>query len=81
MAEDPSAPAHHYYSVRNALEQELGSIDAQGRAWRFEVHQRDAHLVATGTLLDGARAILGLGATAQLVDQPLEMLRGKQQKR
>lgn len=81
MAEDPTAPAHHYYSVRNVLEQELGSIDAQGRAWRFEVHQRDAHLVTTGTLLDGARAILGLGASAQLVEGPLETLRGKPAKR
>ena len=75
-ADEPSAPTHHYYSVRNALEQELGSIDAQGRAWRFEVHQRDARLVATGTVLDGARAILGLEGASQLVEEPVDLLRG-----
>ena len=76
MANDPNASGHHYYSVRNKLEQELGSIDALGRAWRFEVHQRDARLVATGTLLQGACAILGLSAAAQLVEEPLDVLRG-----
>lgn len=75
MANDPSSTAHHYYSVRNRLEQELGSIDALGRAWRFEVHQRDARLVATGTLLQGACAILGAGGAAELVEQPLDALR------
>jgi hypothetical protein len=76
MANDPGSTAHHYYSVRNRLEQELGSIDALGRAWRFEVHQRDARLVATGTLLQGACAILGAAGAAQLVEEPLDTLRG-----
>ena len=76
MADDPNSSAHHYYSVRNRLEQELGSIDALGRAWRFELHQRDARLVETGTVLQGACAILGLDGSAQLVEEPLDTLRG-----
>jgi hypothetical protein len=76
MNDDPNSSAHHYYSVRNRLEQELGSIDALGRAWRFELHQRDARLVTTGTVLQGACAILGLAGSAQLVEEPLDALRG-----
>lgn len=55
---DPDAPTGRYYSVRNGFQQELGTIDAQGRAWRFVPHQREAVWVATGTLAAGVAAIL-----------------------
>jgi hypothetical protein len=67
---EPGARRPLYYSVQNARRQELGMIDAQGRAWRYEVHQREAHWLLTGTLLEGARAILGAGPAAELAEAP-----------
>jgi len=76
--EDPDAPVGRFYSVRNPWQQELGTIDAQGRAWRFVPHEREARWVATGTLLDGACAILlpdgHAGPPAELIEVPLEAL-------
>jgi hypothetical protein len=72
--------AGRYYSVRNPWQQELGTIDAQGRAWRFVPHEREARWVATGTLAEGAAAILEAAAVpetaqpAELVEVPLEAL-------
>jgi len=77
---DGSGGEGRYYSVRNPWQQELGTIDAQGRAWRFVPHEREARWVATGTLAVGARAILaeaapvGAAAPAELVEVPLEAL-------
>ena len=58
----------HLYSVRNPLQQELGVIDGLGRAWRHEPHVDEPRWVATGTLLEGVRAILGAGVSAELVE-------------
>jgi hypothetical protein len=66
--------AGRYFSVRNRAQQELGTIDAQGRAWRFVPHEREALWVATGTLADGARSILSASAAAALVEVPIEAL-------
>ena len=57
-----------YYSVRNGLHQELGTIDGLGRAWRFEPHESEPRWVATGTLAEGVRAILGESAALTLVE-------------
>lgn len=63
--DEPEGPTGRYYSVRNGYQQELGTIDAQGRAWRFVPHEREARWVATGTLAEGVAAILdGDGARA-----------------
>lgn len=70
-ADAPADPTRHYYSVRNALGQELGSIDGHGRAWRFEPHQSAPRFVGTGTVIEGARAILSAGASAELVEAEL----------
>jgi hypothetical protein len=67
--------AVHYYSVRNGWHQELGTIDAQGRAFRHVPHEREARWVGTGTLLEGARAVLDAGPGAELVELPLADLR------
>jgi hypothetical protein len=66
--------AGRYFSVRNRAQQELGTIDAQGRAWRFVPHEREALWVATGTLAEGARSILSASADAGLVEVPIEAL-------
>lgn len=74
---DPDAPADastQYFSVRNTFQQELGSIDGLGRAWRFSPHQREARLVGTGTVLEGARKILGGGVDCELVEIALKKL-------
>ena len=68
-------PGREYYSVRNLHHQELGTLDQQGRAWRFVPHQREAEWVWTGTVLAGTRRILGLGADAELEELPLSDLR------
>jgi len=82
---DPDAPAGRFYSVRNPWQQELGTIDAQGRAWRFVPHEREARWVGTGTLLEGARAILAPAdaeaAPAELVEVPLATLEAHGQQR
>ena len=69
-AAETGLPRSLFYSVQNERRQELGMIDALGRAWRYEVHEREARWLSTGTVLDGARAILGVDATAELVEQP-----------
>jgi hypothetical protein len=70
--EGGGASAGYYYSVRNVWHQELGTIDVHGRAFRFVPHEREAQWVATGTLVEGARGILGGGDDAELVDVSLE---------
>lgn len=75
---DGSEGAGRYYSVRNPWQQELGTIDAMGRAWRFVPHEREARWVATGTLAEGATAILAAAVReappAELVEVPLAAL-------
>ena len=73
--EGTDGPGHEYYSVRNLHHQELGTLDEQGRAWRFVPHQREAEWVWTGTVLEGTRLILGLGTDAELEEAPLDELR------
>lgn len=67
-AREGDRPVGRCFSVRNELQQELGLIDGLGRAWRFELHQREPRWVATGTVLEGARAILGVETEATLVE-------------
>jgi hypothetical protein len=70
------ADPRSFYSVRNAWQQELGTIDGLGRAWRFVPHQREADWVFTGSVLDGVRAILVTAPQAQLEEIPLAALGG-----
>jgi len=71
----PDDPGRRYYSVRNSWQQELGMIDANGRAWRFTPPRGEARWIATGTLAVGASAILDLGPSGALEEAPLEELR------
>ncbi len=76
---DPRAPERVHqviYSVRNPWQQELGTIDGLGRAWRFVPHQREAEWLKTGTVLGGARAILAAPAEAAFEEIPLEAIGG-----
>lgn len=52
-------------SVRNHLNQDLGWIDGQGRAWRYRLHA-DPEWIGTGSLEMGTRLILGLEGSLRL---------------
>jgi hypothetical protein len=71
----PDDPARQFFSVRNPFQQELGTLDGFGRAYKFVPHQREAQLVGSGTVLDGARRILGAGIGCELVEVSLESLK------
>jgi hypothetical protein len=75
-ADDVEAAARTVYSVRNPWQQELGTIDGLGRAWRFQPHAEDALWLITGTLSEGVRAILDAPSEARLEELPLAVLEG-----
>lgn len=56
------------FVVQNPEGQDLGLIDALGRAWRYRAHEREPDWIATGTVVQGARAILGASESAELVE-------------
>jgi len=66
--------AQAYFSVRNEHGQELGMVDIEGRAWRYRAHQREPDWLLTGTVVQGARAILEASPRAELLDIGLEIL-------
>jgi hypothetical protein len=48
------------YMVRNVWHQDLGLIDAFGRAYRYVPHQEDPAWVGSGSVRQGVEHILGL---------------------
>jgi hypothetical protein len=66
-----------HYSVRNEHRQELGIVDADGRAWRYRAHQREPEWLGTGTVTNGARLILGASERAEMVVTDLARLSEK----
>jgi hypothetical protein len=62
-----------FFLVQNGEQQDLGIVDALGRAWRYRAHAREPDWVSTGTVSQGTRAILGLGPTAEMVALPDEI--------
>lgn len=73
--EETVAPHRRLFVVRNTYSQDVGRIDANGRAWRDHPH-REPEWVGAGTLAEGARLILGLRAPVILREVPLETLSG-----
>lgn len=63
-----------FFSVRNAWHQELGLVDAVGRAWRYQPHEVEAEWLGTGTVIEGAARILGSRPDAELVEVRLDAL-------
>jgi len=61
-------PAARCFSVRNTLGQELGRIDGLGRAWRHELFANEPAWVGSGTLAEGAAAILASDAPIELIE-------------
>jgi hypothetical protein len=62
---EPSGEQRHLYIVRNVHQQDIGLIDAQGRAYRYRPYA-EPDWVATGTVLEGVCRVLGLGDGAEL---------------
>ena len=73
--EDPGDPRKAFLSVRNRERQELGIVDVEGRAWRYRPHQREPEWLGTGTVLAGARRILGAGEGARMIEVGVEKLK------
>jgi hypothetical protein len=69
------AGERRFYSVRNAQQQELGLVDELGRAWRYRAHITEPEWLGTGTVLDGVRSILSVGAEIQGFEVPIDTLR------
>lgn len=59
------------YMVRNVWHQDLGLIDAFGRAYRFVVHHEEPAWVGSGSVRQGVERILGLEA-CELAEFPLQ---------
>lgn len=59
------------YLVRNLWHQDLGIIDAFGRAFRYLPHQRDPVWVGSGTIAQGIERILEAEDPCRLVEVPL----------
>jgi hypothetical protein len=66
-----SAPIEVLHVVRNENGQDLGFVDAQGRAWRRRPHA-DEELLGSGPLDDGVRRVLGASASVELVPRSLD---------
>ena len=63
-----------FFSVRNPAQQELGMVDAHGRWWRYRPHEEEAEWLGTGTVIQGAGAILGLETEPEAYEVGLETL-------
>jgi hypothetical protein len=72
--EDPSDATRAFYSVRNTSQQDLGVVDLEGRAWRYQPHARDAQWLGTGTVVQGVARILDGGETCTLKEVAVESL-------
>ncbi len=66
-----------FHSVRNAQHQELGMVDDLGRSWRYQAHAPEPDWLGTGTIFQGARAILDLPESAEAFEVPIETLRSE----
>lgn len=65
-----------FHSVRNVWNQELGLVDADGRAWRYRPHGREPEWLGTGPVGQGAARILGVDDAA-LEPVSLDQLRAR----
>ncbi len=57
------------YVVRNAWHQDLGLIDALGRAFRYLPHNEEPVWVGSGTIAAGAQHILGTPSACELIER------------
>ena len=72
--EPAGRPEERWFSVRNVHQQELGLVDARGRAWRFRPADGEAEWVGTGTVGEGVARILAPAGGLALYEVPLATL-------
>jgi hypothetical protein len=65
------SPEDSLYMVRNVWHQDLGLIDAHGRAFRYLPHHKEPAWIGCGTVLEGVGHILRRAGCA-LVELPFE---------
>jgi hypothetical protein len=68
LFEDRRRAQDSVYVVRNAWSQDLGLIDALGRAFRYVPHLEEPVWVGSGTIAAGAQRILATDAECELVE-------------
>lgn len=66
-----SAPSELLYVVRNVHGQDLGFVDAQGRAWRRRPHAEE-ELLGSGPLEWGVASVLGASSEIALTPRSLD---------
>ena len=57
------------FLVHNSFRQNVGFVDEQGRAYRYRATNGEPEHVATGTMEENLRAILGLQGPLQLTPE------------
>lgn len=72
--EDPTDATRAFYAVRNTSQQDLGVVDLEGRAWRYQPHARDAEWLGTGTVAQGVARILHVDGACTLKEVAVESL-------
>lgn len=72
--EDPADSSRAIYTVRNTAQQDLGIVDLEGRAWRYQAHEHDPTWLGTGTVQQGTARILGIEGSCTLTEVPVESL-------
>ena len=66
-----ASDSDRFFSVRNEWQQDIGMIDAMGRAFAFVPHQKEAEWVSSGSVVSGAAKILGIDGDSELHEVPL----------
>ncbi|MCA8978614.1 MAG: hypothetical protein H6831_16610 [Planctomycetes bacterium] len=69
-----SRGGERFFQVRNAHQQDVGMVDAEGRWWRFEPHVARPVWLGSGTIQDGVCEILGVPTETPFFDVPIETL-------
>jgi len=65
------------YSVRNLYSQDLGLVDALGRAYRYRPHRDQPELLGSGTVSEGVARILDQANGVELVEIPVAELEAR----
>jgi hypothetical protein len=68
LFEDGRRAQDSLYVVRNTWHQDLGLIDALGRAYRYLPHHEEPAWVGSGTIAAGAQRIIGAAGECELIE-------------
>jgi hypothetical protein len=71
LFEASNSPQEAVYVVRNLYQQDLGIVDAWGRAFRYQPHEDDPEWVGSGSVIRGVQQIL---STATRPESPARLL-------